>query len=96
MNCRDDQEKLRRPEVNIADKPTEWDEVADGLYGLRSLIRRGDVIEHFENARCAQHEHQEYGRPARSERVSPARLFSGNSWWMKVVKESRAHLNTDK
>ena len=67
MNSRDNQKKLRRPEVNVADQPAKRDEVANGLYGLCGLIRRGDVIEHFENARHAQHEHQEYSCSPRAE-----------------------------
>lgn len=91
MNCRDDQQKLRRPEVNVANQPAKRDEVANGLDGLRGLIRRGNVIEHFKDARRAQYEHQEYSCSTRAKRVSPARLLSGNGRWMEVMKEGWTH-----
>ncbi|MBV6465423.1 MAG: hypothetical protein PGMFKBFP_00699 [Anaerolineales bacterium] len=88
---RDDDQRLRRPEVQVADESAEGDEIGDGLHRERGFVRAGDIVEHLQDTRHAEDEQEEDGGPARAQSVTPARLRGGDGGRVQVMEEGRAH-----
>lgn len=59
MNGRNNDQELGRPKVQVAQQPSKWDKVGNGLNRERGLLWGGDVKEHFDSARNRQHKDQE-------------------------------------
>ena len=81
--------------MQVADESPKWNVIGDGLNGERGFFRSGNVVEHFQNARHAENEHEEDSGAACSERMSPACLFGWDGWGVEVVEEGGAHMNVE-
>ncbi len=81
--------------MQIANESAEGNVIGDGLNRERGFFGCGDVVEHFQNPRHAENEHEEDSGAACCERVPPARLCAWDSWGMQVVKEGGAHGGKD-
>jgi len=91
MNGGNDEQELRRPIMQVADESPEWNVIGDDLNRERGFLWIRDVVEHFEDARHAEDEHEEDGCPACAQGVTPARLCSWNGWRVEVVKKRWSH-----
>ena len=81
--------------MQVADESAKGNVIGDGLNRERGFFRRGDVVEHLQNARHAEDEHEKNGGAACSEGMPPAGLFGWDGWGVEVVEEGGAHGGKD-
>lgn len=81
--------------MQVADESAKGNVIGDGLNREGGFFGVWNVVEHFQNTRYAEDEHEEDGCPACAEGVTPACLCSWDRWGMQVVEERRTHGGKD-
>jgi len=87
----DDEQELGGPEMQVAHQSAKRNQETEGLDREGSFIRRGHIVEHFQNAGYDQYQREEDRRSACTQRIAPAGLFRRDGRRVDVVEEVRTH-----
>ena len=96
MDGGNDQQKLRRPIMQVTDESAKGDMIGDRLNRKRGFIGIWNVVKHFQYPCYTEDEHEEDRCSACAQRVTPTRLCGWNGRRVEVVKEGGGHGAKDK